>query len=255
VTTEEEPAVLVTGSTSGIGLATATRLVRAGSPVIVCGRDEARVERARQHLAGLGAPVHGVVAELHGRGGAAVLADRVEALGVPLGALVLSHGGDQVPEIFADSDPDGFAQLAEIVFLTNARVVHAMLPALRTAPDGGRVVVVASDAGRHPTVGEVMIGALAAATVMFVRTLAREVARDRIRVNAVTVSLTTDTLTHDRVMAAGDFSRRLFEKAAARMPFGPVSAQDVAGTVAHLLSPASSAMTGQVIGVTGGLTT
>jgi 2-hydroxycyclohexanecarboxyl-CoA dehydrogenase len=163
--------------------------------------------------------------------------------------LVLSHGGDQVPGIFATSDPAGFGPLAEAMFLTNARLVHALLPKLT----GGRIVLVTSAAGHVPTTGEVMIGALAAANLMFVRTLAREAAREKIRVHAVSVSLTEDTETYDRVTSANAFSRRLFEKAADRMPFGPVRAADVAEEIVHLLG--TSATTGQLVPVTGGLTT
>jgi 2-hydroxycyclohexanecarboxyl-CoA dehydrogenase len=85
--------------------------------------------------------------------------------------------------------------------------------------------------------------------------LARETARDRVRVHAVSVSLTEDTESYDRVMQAGDFSRRLFQKAADRMPFGPVRATDVAEAVVHLLGPGTVATTGQIVPVVGGLTT
>ena len=73
--------------------------------------------------------------------------------------------------------------------------------------------------------------------------------------NAVAVTLTRDTHTYSRVMTASDFSRSLFEKAEQRMPFAPVRADDVAASVVHLLSLDTTKVTGQVIGVTGGLTT
>lgn len=245
--------VLVTGSTSGIGFATAARLAAAGDSVVVTGRRPPTVDAALRRL-GTG---EGVVCDLHTPEGTAALVDRLRAgeRGGALDAAVLSHGGSQVPEIFADADPAGHQGLAEAIFLTNARLAHGLLPLLAAAPGGGRLVVVVSEAGRFPTTGEVMIGALAAANLMFVRTLAREAARDGVRVHAVTVSLTRDTDTYDRVMGASGFSRRLFEKAEQRMPFGPVRADDVAATITHLLAPETSATTGQVVAVTGGLTT
>lgn len=246
------PRILVTGSTSGIGRATARRLAADGADVVVAGRDAQRVDDAVRDL---GACSSGVVADLFDERGADRLA---EALGArPLDGLVLSHGGDQVPAIFRGSDPGRFEHLAESMFLTNARICHRLLALLADGPDraeGGRIVLVTSDAGRAPTVGEVMIGALAAANLMFVRTLAREVARDGIRVHAVTVSLTEDTESYDRVMQASEFSRRLFEKAAARMPFGPVRADDVAAAVVDLLGPDTATSTGLVVPVVGGLT-
>jgi len=248
--------ILVTGSTSGIGLATARRLVDAGVAVVITGRTRRTVEAARGLLAeSADVPVDGIVADLHEASGAAALTRELEERYPSLDGVVLSHGGPQVPEIFATSDPGGFEAIAEALFLTNARLAHALLPLLRRAPEGGRLVVVTSDAARYPTTGEVMIGALAAATVMFIRTYAREVARDGVRANVVTVTLTQDTLTYDRVLGASDFSRRLFEKAEARMPLGPVRADDVAATIVHLLSAGAAAVTGQVVGVTGGLST
>jgi 3-oxoacyl-[acyl-carrier protein] reductase len=242
----DQQTVLVTGSTSGIGQATARRLADDGARVVVCGRTRERVDAAVREL---GTDATGVVADLFGAAGAEAVAAALD--GTALDGLVLCHGGDQVPGIFRDADPDGFAPLAEAMFLTNARLVHRLLPLL----GGGRIVLVTSEAGRAPTVGEVMIGALAAANLMFVRTLAKEAARDGIRVHAVSVSLTADTETHDRVMQASDFSRRLFERAAARMPFGPVRAADVAEAIVHLLGPGSATTTGQIVAVTGGLTT
>ena len=239
----DRPLVLVTGSTSGIGLATARRLAAGGARVVVTGRTSERVDDT---VRALGPDARGVVADLHTAAGTATVAGTLDSLD----ALVLCHGGDQVPGLFRDADPAGFADLAEAMFLTNARLVHALLPLLT---GGGRIVLVTSAAGHAPTTGEVMIGALAAANLMFVRTLAREAAREKIRVHAVSVSLTEDTETYDRVMAASGFSRRLFEKAADRMPFGPVRAADVAEEIVHLLG--TSATTGQLVPVTGGLTT
>lgn len=240
----DRPVVLVTGSTSGIGRATARRLAEDGARVVVTGRTEERVDAVVRELGG---DASGVVADLCTAEGTATLVDSLDALD----AVVLSHGGDQVPGIFRDADPDRFGDLAEAMFLTNARLTHGLLPLL-AASDGGRIVLVTSEAGRVPTTGEVMIGAFAAANLMFVRTLAREAARDRVRVHAVSVSLTEDTESYDRVMGASDFSRRLFEKAAGRMPFGPVRAADVAEEIVHLLRATT---TGQIVSVTGGLTT
>lgn len=257
----ETPTVLVTGSTSGIGYATARGLVARGDDVVVSGRSRETVDDAVRRLDPSGAVgssglrVRGVAADLVAEGGAETLVEEIGQERDHLDGLVLCHGGDQAPEIFAGSHPGGFTRAAEMMFLTNARVLHAALPLLRQCPAGARVVLVTSDAGRFPTTGEAMIGAFAAANLMFVRTLARELARDRVRVNAVPVTITADTLTYDRVMSASNFSRRLFEKAEAQMPYGAVTPDDVAATILHLLSDAGRMITGQVVGVTGGLAT
>lgn len=250
-------AALVTGSTSGIGHATARGLLERGADVAVTGRSSQTVEEAVRRLSSRHTRhnVTGAVADLVEPSGAHHLVDQIGRVHDRLDALVLSHGGDQAPEIFADSDPAELTRAAEMMFLTNVRVLHAALPLLRESPDGARVVLVTSDAGRFPTTGEAVIGALAAANLMLVRTLARELSRDRIRVNAVPVTITTGTQTYDRVMGASQFSQRLFQKAESRMPYGAITTDDVAATILHLLSDGGRMITGQIVGVTGGLST
>lgn len=94
-----------------------------------------------------------------------------------LDGVVLSHGGPYHPTPFEEYGVDDFSDLADYIFLSLARVVHAAIPVLSESRYGGRIVSVISDASRFPTPGESMIGSLAAANVMFTRTLAREVAK------------------------------------------------------------------------------
>jgi len=169
--------------------------------------------------------------------------------------VVLSHGGPYHPTTFEEYEVEDFPGLADYMFLSQARVVHAAVPSLSESPHGGRIVSVISDASRFPTVGESMIGALAAANVMFTRTLARELAPKGVRMNAVGITITRDTPTYSRVMEASSFSRRLFEKAEARIPFGPNNAVDIAGTILYFLSDDAAKVTGQVISANGGLAT
>lgn len=117
---------------------------------------------------------------------------------------------------------------------------------------GSAIVSFASDAAKIATPGETVSGACLAANVMFVRTLALELARNQIRVNAVTPSITRGTRTYDRMMA-DEFTRKLFAKAEGRARLGVASAENVAPTAVFLASPLASHLTGQVISVNGGI--
>jgi len=87
---------------------------------------------------------------------------------------------------------------------------------------------------------------------MYVRALSLEVSRHGVRVNCVTPSLVAKTKAYDRVMAS-EFSRRIFEKAAARARLGVPTPDDIAPLAAFLASPFASHISGQAVSVNGGI--
>jgi 3-oxoacyl-[acyl-carrier protein] reductase len=130
--------------------------------------------------------------------------------------------------------------------------VHAALPHLRVR--GGSVVMIGTDAGRHPTPGESVIGAFGASVILMTKTLAKEFARWGIRVNAVSLTLTSDTPTWDRIFERQAFQKDLFTKLLAKFPQGRApDAEEVARVAAFLASDDAAQVTGQTISVNGGL--
>ena len=89
-------------------------------------------------------------------------------------------------------------------------------------------------------------------SVMFSRAAAMEAKRDGVRINALTPSLITGTPTGDRVQEGG-FSAKLFAKARSMAHLGVTEADDLAGLVVFLASPAAARLTGQAISVNGGI--
>ncbi len=245
--------VLVTGGTSGIGLACARRFLHApGTRVVVNGRDVARGEAARAglHAAAPRAAVHFVAADLSDATAAARLVETAVAwLGGPLDVLVNAAGGDHAPTLFHDTDLPEIDGIVRHWLLATLYACRLALPRMR---DGGAIVNVASDAAKVPTPGEAVIGAAMAGVTMFTRTLAMEAKRRGIRVNAVTPSLVRDTLTHARITAGG-FSARLFEKAVRGAHLGVPEPDDVAALIVFLAGPESVRTTGQVVSVNGGI--
>jgi len=246
---------LITGSTQGVGFAAARALLEEGAIVTISGRRDETVQAGLDKLRDSEDRVFGLSADLTAPDAAWRLVSSAEEAMGGLDGVVLSHGGPYYPTPFEEYDVEDFAMLADYIFLSLARVMYAAIPILSENRHGGRIVSVISDASRFPTPGESMIGGLAAANVMFTRTLAREVARKGIRINALGITITRDTPTYSRVMEASPFSRQLFEKAEARIPFGPNHAEDIVGTILYFLSDAAAKVTGQVISVNGGLAT
>lgn len=90
--------------------------------------------------------------------------------------------------------------------------------------------------------------------ISLTKTLGKEFARYRIRVNSVALTLTSETPGWDRSFAQPGFQRDLFAKAQENFPFGrPPSADEVAGVAVFLASASASQVTGQTISANGGL--
>lgn len=245
---------LVTGSTSGIGLATAEQLGRAGARVVVLnGRNLAAGAAEEQRLSAL-------VPTTAFRFIAADYADQAQ-LDHMFGEIARSFGGLDIlvhtatgggpPNLFMNIDPADWQHTLEGKLISLMRCCHAAIP-MMMGRGGGAIVSVASDAAKLATPGEAVIGAAFAGNAMFIKTLAVELARHNIRANVVTPSITRNTKTYDSVMA-GEFSRKLFQKAEKRARLGVPVPENIAPIIAFLASPLASHITGQVVSANGGI--
>ncbi|NLE78339.1 MAG: SDR family oxidoreductase [Rhodococcus sp.] len=246
--------VYIVGGTSGVGLEVARQFVRAGTQRIgLVGRTVERGEKAAEHIRGLAPGVWCLFAE--GDVNVPSEASRVTAeLGDALGSpdiLVNSTAASFNPRLFHEISPEDVPQILLQQALGPINMCRAVLPAMRERR-GGAVVNIASDAAKHPTPGESVIGAAMAAIVMFSKTLAMEAKRDGVRVNTVTPSLIRDTGAFDRVMSE-PFSAKLFEKAAGLASLGVAEPVDVAELVLFLCSPQARRITGQAVSPNGGI--
>jgi 3-oxoacyl-[acyl-carrier protein] reductase len=156
--------------------------------------------------------------------------------------------------------PMPFEQMtgAELVLAHNSRFfarinpLHAALPHMKEK--GGSMIMVGTDAGRVPTPGESIVGAFGAGMIMMTKALAKELARHKIRVNSVSLTLTSDTPSWDRIFGEQTFQTGLFAKARDRFPFGRApNADEVARVAAFLASEEACQVTGQTVSVNGGL--
>lgn len=242
---------LITGGTAGVGFATARQLLEAGVPkVTIVGRNAERGAAAAAALGSLG-EVHFLMGDATLPAEAQRIASEAHAAMGAIDILLNSTAPNALPELLHRTDlaiiPDVLAQLALPPLLMTA----AVLPYMR-AQKSGVILNIASDAAKSATPGEAVIGGGMAAIVMFSRTVALEAKRDGIRVNALTPSLISGTLTSERILKEG-FSQKLFEKAGGMASLGIAEADDIAALAVFLASPAAAKLTGQAISVNGGI--
>ncbi|MDB5857199.1 MAG: 3-oxoacyl-(acyl-carrier protein) reductase [Ramlibacter sp.] len=245
---------LVSGATSGIGLAIARQLAGRGAVVGITGRNAGRGAQAAGELASIQAGCFYVQADAGDPAAAKKsVAEAAERMG-GLDLLVSSGAeGSLGPTPFADMTPEQIAASFDSRVLARIYPVHAAIPFLR-ASKSASVIMITTDAARHPTPGESVIGAAGAAIILLTKALARELSRDRIRVNSVALTLTSDTPSWDRIFSRESFENKLFSKALARFPQGRApTAAEVAEAAVFLASPAAAQITGQTLSVNGGL--
>jgi 2-hydroxycyclohexanecarboxyl-CoA dehydrogenase len=248
----EAQRVLITGGTSGIGLATAMAFAEAGARrIALIGRNFERGMAAAQQVAGRGAEVKFVQADANYPDQARRAGDEATVHLGGIDVLVNSTAGLFKPELFHDIPLDSIPEIITQQLMAPLLMSGVALPQMR-AQKGGLIINIASDAAKIATPGESVIGAAMAAIVMFSRTLAMEAKRDGVRVNALTPSLVEGTATAERILAEG-FSQRLFQKAAKLAHLGVARPEDLAAIAVFLAGPGGAKITGQAISVNGGI--
>jgi len=248
----DESTALILGGTSGVGLATALRLARAGSPgIVVNGRDDSRGAAAVGEIraaggygyfvagdAGTPADVARVVAEAH---------DRLGRLDVAVSAVAPAGQVLPIEKTSAAEMLRVFEDLTRPPMLLTREVAPLM-----AARGGGAIISVASDAAKVPTPGEAIVGAGMAAIAMFGRSAAMELKRHGVRVNVLTPSLISGTRT-SAALFAHEMGEKIFARIAAKAQLGIPDADDVAGLIEFLAGPGAAKITGQVISINGGI--
>jgi 2-hydroxycyclohexanecarboxyl-CoA dehydrogenase len=235
---------LVTGAGSGIGKAIALGFATRGDRVIAADLDEAAAEATAEEHPDL---ITALPVDVANRSQVDSLRDRTHAdVGVP-DVVVNAAGWDRTDQ-FLNATTEFAEKVVAINYLGPVHVCSAFLPGMIEAGGGGRVVNLASDAGRVGSAGETIYAGAKGGVIALTKSLAREMARHAITVNCVCPGPTDTPL----FAAQPEKLKAALVKA---IPFRRLARpEEVAAPVLFFASDAASFITGQVISVSGGLT-
>ncbi len=235
---------VVTGAGSGIGKAIALGLAARGDRVIAADLNEGAAEATAAQQPEL---ITALPVDVSDRAQVNELRDRAHAeVGVP-NVVVNAAGWDRTDQ-FLNATTEFAEKVVAINYLGPVHVCSAFLPGIIDAGGGGRVVNLASDAGRVGSAGETIYAGAKGGVIALTKSLAREMARYAITVNCVCPGPTDTPL----FAAQPDKLKEALVKA---IPFRRLARpEEVAAPVLFFASDAASFITGQVISVSGGLT-
>ncbi len=243
-----EPVVIITGSSRGIGRASAELLARRGYRVVVSSRSTDSCEPVAASIREQGGQAVAIPCHIgHQEQLESLVAGGVEHFG-RVDAVVMNAASNPVYGSSDQVDQQAFDVIMRNNVFSSMRLAHVARPHLKAA-GGGAVVLVSSIAGQF---GNKMIGVYGmskAAENQLVRNLALELGEDNIRVNAVAPGLVKTDFA--RALLADDRMVKYFETTTPLRRLAEPS--DIARVIAFLCGPDAGWLSGQVLTADGGL--
>lgn len=233
--------VLVTGSTRGIGRATAELFLAKGADVILHGRRQSDVDRVAAQLG-----IKGYAADLARRSETKHLAEAVGEIDI-----LVNCAGIYVEKMIADTDEAFFDSMIEINLTAAFLLVRALLPVLRTRH--GVIVNVSSDAGLVGYSGSSAYAASKGAVIGLTKALAVELAPE-IRALCICPGPVATDMMENALQATSDPEAARRQWANFPMLGRVAEPREIAETIVFAASPQASFATGCIITVDGGTT-
>lgn len=237
--------IVVTGAASGIGRATAEAFARAGGHVILADLSADNGENAARELREGGHKATYVHLDVTSDQSVAEFARAALALGeIHVLANVAGYGKGQP---FVENTTDFWDRVVDVNLMGPIKLMRALLEPM-IARRSGKIVNVASDAGRNGSSGEAVYSGAKGGLIAFSKALAREMARYSINVNCVCPGPTETPM----LMALPENHLDAFRRAIPFKRFG--RPDEVAEAIVFFASDRASYVTGQTLSVSGGLT-
>jgi 2-hydroxycyclohexanecarboxyl-CoA dehydrogenase len=243
---------LVNGGGRGIGRCVALALAAEGANVAVADILKENAEAVRYEIKALGPDALACQTDLTKRTDVERAVQETIAQFGQIDILVNCAGWDRL-EPFIESDEGTWDKIIAINFKSVLHAAKAVLPHMISRGQG-KIVSIASDAGRVGSSWESVYSGTKGAVIAFSKTLAREVARYKINVNVVCPGL-TDTPLLEAIRAQSDKTAKIVDAVIKATPFRRVAKpEEIAQAVLFFASPDADFVTGQTLSVSGGLT-
>ncbi|MEY2487783.1 MAG: 2-hydroxycyclohexanecarboxyl-CoA dehydrogenase [Verrucomicrobiota bacterium] len=242
----------VTGAAGGIGRAICQRFVDEGIDVVAADIDADALRKMSGELSGCAAKLLPMILDITDfQAVERTITDVVKTFGRI--DILVNNAGWVVAKPFLETSPDFWDKVIAIN-LKGPLNLHRVIVPHMVAAGRGKVINIASDAGRVGSTGESVYSACKGGLISFTKSLARECARQNVHLNAVCPG-PTDTQLLRSFVGEGDYGQKLYEKLKKAIPLKRLGQPgDLPGIIAFLSSDDADFITGQVISVSGGLT-
>lgn len=255
---------IITGSTGGIGLGVARRFAAEGATVVVSGRSEEKGRMIVEALRKDGGTAGFVAADVQSKADMDALAAHTVRAHGQIDVLVASASGvpsedtndPSVRGIFNEIDVAAVTEVVSRATAAKLLPLHAILPYM-IARESGSCMFVTSEGGRVPTAGQTTVALYAGGLVMATKVIGKEMARHKVRVNCIAVTLIGQSPSWDGFegkIEMTDLHRAQYARIQQRAPLGIANPEDIGGVATFLASEDSAYLTGSTISPTGGLT-
>jgi len=243
---------VVTGGARGIGKGICMSLAKQGAKVVIADLLEEEAQKTATEIEQAGGTALAIKCDITDLESVKVLAIQTRMQLGPVDILVNNAGWDRMMP-FMKSEPAFWDKVIAINFKGTLNCIFTMAPDMMEK-NSGRIISIASDAGKVGSMGESVYSGAKGAVIAFSKTLARELARNKICVNVVCPG-PTDTPLIDDMKQASEFASKVLSNMDKIIPLKRTGKpEDVGSTVAFLASEEAGFITGQVLSVSGGLT-
>lgn len=244
--------VVVTGAGGGIGAAICRRFGAEGCTVGLFDLNEDAAKEAATATEAAGGKAHAYRADITDYDAVTKAVARFESDAGAIDVLVNNAGWDKFAA-FLETDPALWDKVIAINLRGPINMHHAVLKGMAERRSG-KVINISSDAGRVGSSGEAVYSACKGGIIAMTKTLAREMARNGVTLNAICPGPTDTPLFHSFV-GEGEAGRKIHAALEKSIPLRRLGQpDDMPGMVAFLASDDASYITGQVISISGGLT-